>query len=311
MNLTNVFDRDESVEVLAAAIEEDGYAIVQGLLDRSQLEVLCDELGPHLQATKLGNEDFWGHKTKRFGALLRKSKMAQQMVVNATVLGVADHVLLPYCASYWLNYTGVMHLAPGETAQTLHRDTNLWPFANPAPPLTLATMWAVSDFTRTNGGTLLVPGSHRWDDVRAPKAVEMAAAEMPAGSVLMYTGNVIHGGGANRSDGIRFGLALHYVLGWLRQEETQLLTLSMDEARALPEQVQKLIGYSLGAANLGFVDHRDPFELLTGHKASRPRALSTPELERSEEKMYRLSVVGRKAGGRTRFDIEPEAPVPE
>lgn len=305
MELSNVFDRDAGADAVAQAVEQAGYAIVEGVLDQPQLEQLRGELEPHLQATDAGDEDFWGHRTKRFGALLRKSKMAQEMLVHPTVLGVADRLLLPYCASYWLNYTGVMHLAPGETAQTLHRDTNLWPFTNPAPPLTLATMWAVSDFTPDNGGTLLVPGSHCWDDTRQPAPAEIAATKMPAGSVLLYTGNVIHGGGANRSNDVRYGLALHYVLGWLRQEETQLLTLSIDEARELPPAVQKLIGYSLGAANLGFVDHRDPTELLTGERVERERALSTPELDEAEATMYRLSVTACKPGTRTRFDVEP------
>lgn len=306
MKLSNVFSTYDGADVVAAAVAKDGYAVIESLLEQSQLDLLSQELEPHLQATELGDEDFWGHKTKRFGALLRKSGVAREMLVHPTVLGVADRVLLPYCASYWVNYTGVMHLSPGEAAQTLHRDTNLWPFINPAPPLTLATMWAVSDFTRDNGGTLVVPGSHLWDDARQPEGIEIAATEMPAGSVLIYTGNVIHGGGANQSNGIRFGVALHYVLGWLRQEETQLLTMTTEEARELPEQIQKLMGYSLGAANLGFVDHADPFELLTGKKNHRPHALSTPELEQAEEKMYRLSVEARKTGGRTRFEIEPQ-----
>ena len=47
---------------------------------------------------------------------------------------------------------------------------------------------------------------------------------MPAGSVLIYTGNVYHGGGANRSNTDGRGMALHYSLGWLRQEENQYLS---------------------------------------------------------------------------------------
>ena len=60
---------------------------------------------------------------------------------------------------------------------------------------------------------------------------------MSAGSVLLYIGSTIHGGGANRSDAARFGLALHYALGWLRQEENQYLAVPIDAARPLPKQV--------------------------------------------------------------------------
>ena len=197
-----------------------------------------------------------------------------------------------------------MHLGPGESAQPLHRDTNLWPFANPAPPLTLATMWAVNDFTRANGGTLVVPGSHLWDDGRAPRPDEVEATEMPAGSVLIYTGNLIHGGGPNRTDGERYGVALHYVLGWLRQEETQLLTMTMDEARELPEQVQRLMGYSLGASSLGMVDHQDPYAVLTGKRHGGPKALSYESLDVAERQARRFTVTAAAPGQRTYHEVD-------
>ena len=125
-------------------------------------------------------------------------------------------------------------------------------------------MWALSDFTFDNGATRLVPGSRHWTDAREPRADEVIAAEMPAGSVLLYIGSTLHGGGANVTDAARYGLALHYSLGWLRQEENQYLALTQDEARALPKNIQELMGYALGAAALGFVDHQDPNDVLNG-----------------------------------------------
>ncbi len=305
--LDNTFAHDCDSGTVAEAVQRDGYAVIKDVLNESDLDRLRRDLTPSVESTEFGDEDFWGHRTKRFGALIAKSKVAQQMLIHPAVLAVCDQILLPWAASYWTNYSGVMYLAPGETAQTLHRDTNLWPFANPSPPLTLATMWAVSDFTSENGGTLLVPGSHLWDDDRKPTRDEVVATEMPAGSVLLYTGNVIHAGGANRTNNSRFGVALHYVLGWLRQEETQLLTVDREQALELPEQVRKLMGYSMGASGLGMVDHLDPHHHLTGVREDRPVALSTPELDINEAKMNRLRVVGTANHGRTRIEIEPDA----
>lgn len=305
MALKNLFPAETSAEQISAAVEEDGYAVIENVLNRPSLETLKAELQPHLAKASFGTEDFWGHRTKRFGALLKKSKIVQEMLTHPTLLAVADGILLPYCATYWANYTGVMYLGAGEAAQALHRDTNLWPFANPMPPLTLATMWAVNDFTKENGGTLLIPGSHRWDDSRVPLPHEIESTEMPAGSVLLYTGNVIHGGGANGSGEGRYGVALHYILGWLRQEENQLLTMTLDEARTMPEKVQRLMGYSLGASALGVVDHTDPFTFLTGQKHEGAKALSSLELDAAEKRMNRLSVSVAK-GARNYFNVTPE-----
>ena len=88
---------------------------------------------------------------------------------------------------------------------------------------------------------------------------------MPQGSVVLYLGSTVHGGGANQSDSTRVGVNVDYVLGWLRQEENQYLSYSLDEVRAMPERVQRLLGYEPGAYALGYVDGgRSPMTLLTG-----------------------------------------------
>ena len=49
--------------------------------------------------------------------------------------------------------------------------------------------------------------------------------------MLFYTGALYHGGGANRSDEVRYGLNITYAVGWLRQEENQYLSVPPDVAR--------------------------------------------------------------------------------
>ena len=54
-----------------------------------------------------------------------------------------------------------------------------------------------------------------------------------------------------------------YSLAWLRQEENQYLSVPREVAAALPEPVQRLMGYALGAYSLGYVDDvRDPIAVL-------------------------------------------------
>jgi len=214
--------------------------------------------------------------------------------------------LLPHCVRYRLHYSGVMHIEPGETRQVLHRDIGLYPIASPCPPLTVATMWALTDFTRENGGTRLVPGSHLWSSNRVPKSEEVVATEMPAGSVLIYTGNTIHGGGANRSEGSRSGVALHYNLGWLRQEENQYMAVPPDLARQLSDQIQELIGYSLGSSSLGVVDHMDPKDYLHGVRDPAQSSLSSPELERQVQALSRFHISHSEDGLPNYYDVDTD-----
>jgi hypothetical protein len=301
-----MFDPTTDPATVAEAVATDGYAIVRDLLTAAQLGALRHELAPWIERRGGSDEAFMGAKTKRFGALLGRCPTTHGMVAHPLVLAVADHVLRPYCVRYQVNYTGVMHLEPGEKTQVLHRDTSLYPFMNPAPPLILATMWAVSDFTAENGATLLVPGSHRWEDGRAPKPDEVVRAVMPAGSVLLYIGNVFHAAGANRANAARTGVALQYALGWLRQEENQYMAVPPDQARRLPRQVQELMGYTLGGVNLGFVDHQDPMEVLNG-TAGEGQGRLGDDLLTVDRAVLRLKVADAAVRPRPRYQVEPSA----
>jgi ectoine hydroxylase-related dioxygenase (phytanoyl-CoA dioxygenase family) len=69
-------------------------------------------------------------------------------------------------------------------------------------------------------------------------------AVMPRGSVLLYLGTTVHGGGANRSAAPRAGLVNTYALGWLRQEENQYLNVPREVAETHSTTIQRLMGYS-------------------------------------------------------------------
>ena len=304
--LKNIFSGDTPSETVAAAVAADGYAIVRDAVDANTVDAVNADLTPYFEKAHDGHEEFYGSLTKRFGALLAKSNSVQSLLVHPTVLAVADDALLPHCVRYRVHYTGVMHIEPGESRQVLHRDTGLYPIANPCPPLTVATMWALSDFTRKNGGTRLVPGSHLWSSDRVPKPEEVVATEMTAGSVLIYTGNTIHGGGSNHADRPRSGVALHYNLGWLRQEENQYMAVPPELALTLPEQIQELVGYSLGSSSLGVVDHMDPKDYLHGVRDPAKSSLSSPELENQVQALSRFHISHTEDGLPNYYDVDTD-----
>ena len=304
--MINSFAGNSAPETVAEAVARDGYAVVRDAVDPGTVAAVSADLAPFLEDAHKGHEEFFGTLTKRFGALLAKSSAVQELLVHPTVLAVADHALLPHCVRYHVHYTGVMHLEPGETRQSLHRDTGIYPIANPCPPMTVATMWAISGFTRENGGTRLVPGSHLWSNDRVPEPEEVMATEMSPGSVLIYTGNVIHGGGANHSKKPRTGVALHYNLGWLRQEENQYLAVPQDVARKLPDQIQELLGYALGSSSLGFVDHIEPKDYLHGVRDQAMSNLGPPELRQRAVALDRFHVSHTEKGNLHYYDLDTD-----
>jgi len=261
------FERDASADDIVTSLDQVGYAVVRNLADAATIDRINADFDPYLDRVKLGSTEFAGFRTKRINNLIAKSAACGELALNPLVMAICDRVLLPYCARYHLHVTSLIELQPGEKAQTLHRDGGIYPVRFPSIPMTLATMWALTDFSGQNGGTYGVPGSHRWAHGQKPEPHEIIATAMPRGSVLIYTSNFLHGSGANRSNGIRRGMALHYNLGWLRQEENQYLSLPVEVAKKLPPELQRLVGYDLGGRYLGFVEAGNPQDLLSADDA--------------------------------------------
>ena len=248
---------NSSIEEILEVIEQDAGVIIDNLLDKNQLKNISEDLKPYLVKTKEGQDDFTGFKTKRVGALMARSAECQNLALNPIINEVSKLFFEPHSDGYQLHFTSAIDIAPGESKQIPHRDRGVWGGYIPRKIETqLSTVWAIDDFTKENGATQVVPGSHKWDRDREPKEDEICYAEMKKGSVFIYTGSVIHGGGANNSNKNRLGVFLHYAPSWLRQQENQYLSCPPHIAKDLTPELRSLIGYTKGGYVLGF--YSDP-----------------------------------------------------
>ena len=279
--MINTYDCNVEAEKLITELDANGCVIVEGHINDTRLQQLHTELQPYLDNAPLGKTDFAGRTSRRRNGLLTKSEVCRELAIDPLILAVCDGVLGPNCVNYRLHVTMLVELMPGEVRQEIHRDGEIYPVRHPAPPMTLAAFWAYTDFTEENGATLVAPGSHRWPQERQPEDHELVQAVMPKGSMLLYTSSVWHGNEANQSNAVRTGMGLHYSLGWLRQEENQILSAPPDIAREFPERLQRLVGYDLGGPYLGFVEQGNPIGLLRNEEGDFAR--TEPELERRRE----------------------------
>jgi ectoine hydroxylase-related dioxygenase (phytanoyl-CoA dioxygenase family) len=263
---------------IVARLGSQGVVVLDGFLDADVMARFNAEIDACLEREVEGKAVlspavrwFMGARTRHLTGVAAKSRVfAEEVLVHPALLAVCDEILLPSCANYRLNIAHVLDRGPGSEQQLLHRDELVWVhLPEPHPEVQVASIIALEDFTAENGATRVVPGSHRWPKERKPEAGEIAVAEMPAGSAVVYLGSTIHGGGANTSmDRRRRGMHMSFNLGWLRTEENNYLSVPPALARTLPEKAQALLGYAAhdalraGGGYLGVVDTRDPMELL-------------------------------------------------
>ena len=265
-------DDDLDWERVWAAFDRDGGLVVEDFIAPPLLARLQQEVAPLITSKTPGSTteglwtEFHGEQTKRITGLPTHSPAWVELLCDERYRAMGDRYLGAH--DYWLNTGQLICIGPGETPQMLHRDELNWPQAIRTEEITVTAIFALTDFTEENGATVIAPGSNHWPGLMPEvKPEQTCQATMPAGSALLYSGKVIHGGGANRTAGEwRVGLHAGFCRGWLRAEENYQLTIPLEKAREFPEPVQYLLGFrsydpAVGA-RLGLVDYDDTARLL-------------------------------------------------
>src|SRR4029453_14470105 len=201
---------DDELATHVADIAEDGYTVIEDAIERDLVDDLVDAL-ERLErdlAVEPAENSFEGRHTLRVYNLLVHGPVWGRVPPHPNVLPLVEAVLDPGCL---LSSLSSIAIGPDETPQPIHADDQLIPLTKPHVPIVCNTMWALTDFTDDNGPTRIIPGSHLRD--HSPDyftRYDSIPAEMPKGSVMVYNGSLWHGGGANRTDRRRIGVAMNY-----------------------------------------------------------------------------------------------------
>lgn len=247
-----------SAEWQLRQLRRDGYVIIRNAIDVARVEAIGADLHDRFERTPFCDGHFYGERTKRFGGVLKRSSSAEAFVRHPLVLEIVEAVLGPYCDRFQVNLTQALQIHPGQRAQPLHRDENMWGGPKGEMEYLVNVMWPFSRYTADNGGTVVHPGSHNGG------AAETApvAAEMSPGDVLLFLGSTLHGGGANVTDEVRTGMVVSYCLGWLKPYENQWLVYPPHVARTFSPELARLVGYQQHRPNLGNYEGQCPSVLL-------------------------------------------------
>jgi ectoine hydroxylase-related dioxygenase (phytanoyl-CoA dioxygenase family) len=248
----------DAVDDDLATLDRQGYLVLEGLLSADECAAVRAAVTPLLQHP--GRNPFEGLVTQRVYSVLTKTRACDRLVDHPRVRALLDRILMP---NHLLSQLQVINIRPGEDAQLLHHDDSIYPVPRPRPPLGAATIWAIDEFTGDNGATVLLPGSHRWDDERRPRDSDTAVtATMRPGSCLFFVGTLWHGGGANRTAADRLAVTAQYCEPWLRPQEALGLATPREVARTVSPAIRSMLGYSIHPPFIGMVDGRHPERLL-------------------------------------------------
>lgn len=246
-------------------IHEQGYTVLERVLSDELRARVRRELAPYLQGVHMGRNDFEGLRSERVYALLAKAPSIAELIEHPAVLDIVD-ALLP--RNYLLSAALAIQVHPGETPQDFHIDDAAGSgghglFARPREMFGVSAIWAIDTFTDDNGATEVIPGSHRWGQGEQTDPADVVKVVMPAGSVLVFAGNLVHRGGANVSEGSRLAITPQYCMPFLRQIEHMVLAVPPDVAGRYSQRIQELLGYNvIDPGFMGYVDGRHPKRLI-------------------------------------------------
>lgn len=258
----------------ARAIDRDGYTVIRDFLPAPALAEVRRVLGFYL-GSHGGRNNFEGYATERVYTLVARGRIFWDIVTDPRILALCARYLLP---NFLLTASQAIEIRPGETPQPFHADDVFYTVPRPRPMISLSTIVAVDAFTAENGGTEVVPGSHLWDDARlasfideitadapegqAPIAALARPVEMPAGACVVFSGTLVHRGGANRAATPRLAFSNQYCQPWGRQQENFPLSVPVEVARQMPPVLQSLLGFSIHPPFMGQLTASHPAKAL-------------------------------------------------
>ena len=121
---------------------------------------------------------------------------------------------------------------PGGYPQGLHMDQGpLSPWITQEAPALVNTMYIPQDINEENGGTLVIPGSHRimieaGSDGQIGELPPAINLEAKAGTIMLFDGRLLHGTAVNKSNKPRFVATMSNVKSWMRTQENWVISVA-------------------------------------------------------------------------------------
>jgi ectoine hydroxylase-related dioxygenase (phytanoyl-CoA dioxygenase family) len=105
--------------------------------------------------------------------------------------------------------------------------------------------FAIDAFTRANGATLVVPGTHQRSAPPPAEYLEAAAlpVECPAGSMLVFDSTLYHAAGVNVSGADRLAVNHQFTRSYIKQQIDYVRALGDAAVLAQPPRTQQLLGW--------------------------------------------------------------------
>ena len=213
-----------------------GYALIEEGMSKKQCKVFIDRLLEQAEGEKLANVNSLTPSGQYVHTLINKGKVFRQCIeqdIEAVQTGtLIENFLNETLGKGWICHSFLANGAEeGYYPQVLHIDQSpLSPWITEEAPALVNTLYIPQDVNEENGGTLIIPGSHKniikaGSNGNVGKLNPAINLEASAGTIMLFDGRLLHGTGVNRTSKIRFVAAMSNVKSWMRSQENWIISV--------------------------------------------------------------------------------------
>lgn len=225
---------EKDIAKLRHDLHEWGYCLVENALSAEQNDLVYQRVVDQAKAERELGIAYLSEAQQHVWSLVNKGDVFNRCMthdIDAIQAGLLIEQLLDeMLGSGWHHLSYIANISfPGCHPQGMHQDQGLvgaYKFLD--APVLVNTVYVLQDVDEVNGGTLVIPGSHRryiegnGTFGKLPPPINL---EAPAGTVMLMDGRVLHGGAVNRSNELRYIITNSVVRPFIRQQESFHLTI--------------------------------------------------------------------------------------
>ena len=232
-------EETKDINQMRRDIKEWGFCLIEDAMSKEQCARFLGRLLDQAEGERLAGVDQPTPSGQYVNTLINKGEVFAQCIEQnpeAVQAGpVIEQIMDETLGKGWICHSFLSNGAdPGGYPQGLHIDQGpLLPWVTEEAPALFNTMYIPQDINEENGGTLVIPGSHKLlieagsggKVGKLPPAINL---EAKAGTILLFDGRMLHGSGANRTNKQRFVATMSNVKAWTRTQENWVISVAPD-----------------------------------------------------------------------------------
>ena len=256
----------KDIKQMRRDIKEWGFCLIEDAMSKEQCDRFLNRLLDQAEGERLAGVDQPTASGQYINTLINKGEVFAQCIEQSTEAvqagPVIEQIMDETLGKGWICHSFLSNGSdPGGYPQGLHIDQGpLLPWVTEEAPALFNTMYIPQDVNEENGGTLVIPGSHRilieagsgGKIGKLPPAINL---EAKAGTIMLFDGRMLHGTGVNRTDKQRFVATMSNVKAWTRTQENWVISVAPDVLEKASPKLLHRIGLqalTYGATIEGF-----------------------------------------------------------